>query len=238
MKESEKIKSKISDLSKEKNELRSKIKPIPKAKKEKKFIGFSLTTGKERWAEKLIYRDKEITREKLKELRIAATKENEPHQNRIKEIDAIIPILKQRSNEARTNEILKNNRENVKGEIMEGQLIDEIIKVVLGNDIKRYSLRKLEELLGKNGYTIDHNTLQKKFKNNDFQILLSSYILRSKKRVRKETEKEKLESFDSWFKIHYLESFQKNINKRNVLGDREISNDIMEETNEFIDGIE
>lgn len=231
MKESEIIKKKIENLIFEKEDLTNKIKPVPQFDYKNKFIGISLSNGKEKYIKVLEHKEESITKEKLNELRATAIKENEPHINRIKEIDEIIPELKKKLVEVKAKEILETPNNKNESEIDEGKLISSLLDVVLGNDLKKYSLRKLESSLGKIGFNIDHNSLQKKFNNQSFQLFLIAGIMRKKDQVRKEVEKDKLQSFEKWFNTSYMKV--KGANRKPEINAYEGK----EETNDFIDNI-
>lgn len=246
MKESEKIEKKIIDLSDEKKNLNDKIKGVPRGYYEDKFLGYRTQLGSGSFLESvkdalnnrenskfiqiLKYEGHIITKEKLSELQSKVIKENEPHIKRIKEIDKIILVLEKNLIEAK--EILEIPNNKTESEIDEGKLISSLLEVILGNDLKKYSLRKMERSLKKIGFTADHNSLHKKFTNQNFQLFLIAGIMRKKDQVKKEDEKDKLKSFEDWFNKSYLKV--KGTNRKPKVNAFEGK----EETNEFIDNID
>lgn len=107
MKQSERIEKEIKKLTDERESLINKLKVIPKGKYEEKFRGYSLTYNEPRYWRRLELDGKPISKEKLKELQTTAEKENEPHLNRIKEIDDLISSLQKKLDETKINELLE-----------------------------------------------------------------------------------------------------------------------------------
>jgi hypothetical protein len=251
--ESEKIGKKIKALLDEKNELIAKLKPVPKGRYKKEFIGYGIqfsggslidairsvdyNSNNAKFTGLLTYKGKIITKEKLKELRSSIIMENEPIQKRIQEIEEIIPILQKRMVSEKANEVLaqsgKNGGKIVNSKLKEneGKLVDAILKIVLEDKLKKFSLRNFEKLLSNIGVRVDHNTLQTKFSNQEFQFLVIAHIMRRSNIVKNKIEKEKLSSFQNWFESVYMKRKVKNPTRFTSPAEAK------EEVNKFIDDI-
>lgn len=135
-------------------------------------------------------------------------------ENDLRHLELLLEITKR----LQPNEIKKKSKfinENEKN-INELELIDNIFKVVLGDEIKKYSLRNFEKTLIKNGFEIDFRTLGNKFLKEDFRLQILAGIMSKKKSFKKIMDRDKLDSFEKWIDENYIKG--KKIYKKNSPG--------------------
>jgi len=105
--------------------------------------------------------------------------------------------------------VSKHNTERYKYE--DGELIDNILKVVVEGKIGKYSLRCFVTELEGTSTPIKRSTLGNRFNKENFKLLVFAGIMRKTDKEKRGKGRNNLDSFHQWFKACYMPNIQKTL---------------------------